>query len=218
MDNVKEIPPITIDWLERTAQKFTISDSGCWSWNRFIGKNGYSQVSMNGVVYSGHRIMYTAVKGEIAKGLQLDHLCRNRACINPSHLEPVTLKLNLQRGRNWQREKTHCPKGHEYTDMNIIRDIIGRRKCKQCSGVAVDQAVRHASEFSGYELKNGVTYMAAKSRYGRGMDIIEATTRPLQARKTCSRLSCMCSCEKPHRECRIDHTVSELSLLSIGDK
>lgn len=79
-----------------------------------------------------HRQAYENVKGKIPDGLELDHLCRNRACYNPEHLEAVTRKVNLSRGLiNQNVRKTHCPYWHEYTKDNTYL-YKGRRNCKKC--------------------------------------------------------------------------------------
>ncbi|MDE2107348.1 MAG: HNH endonuclease [Patescibacteria group bacterium] len=72
-----------------------------------------------------------ANKRQVPSGLQLDHKCRNRFCINPSHLEPVTPGENQRRGDHHNRRKTHCPSGHEYSLTNAIL-YRGRRYCRQC--------------------------------------------------------------------------------------
>lgn len=83
---------------------------------------------------SGHRVAYEDKYGTIPEGMVLDHLCRNRACINPDHLEVVTQRENIMRGvgvaaKNAQ--KTHCKRGHEFTGNNLYR-YKGKRMCRQC--------------------------------------------------------------------------------------
>lgn len=81
-----------------------------------------------------HRVVYELVVGPIPDGMQLDHLCRQRACCNPDHLEPVTCLVNVRRGIGHGSE-THCPKGHPYSGENLqIHQNKGgpRRVCKQC--------------------------------------------------------------------------------------
>lgn len=118
---------------------------GCWT---FIGgcSSGYGQISFgprtDRRVYSAHRFMYQAVIGPVPDGLQLDHLCRNRACCNPAHLEPVTCEENLRRGNGWSgrnARKTHCPQGHALTPENLTVSVYKTasgpkqgRKCKVC--------------------------------------------------------------------------------------
>src|SRR5699024_8246546 len=82
-----------------------------------------------------HRTMYQAVIGPVPAGLDLDHLCRNRACCNPAHLEPVTRQTNLLRGNTIPARRAaveNCPKGHPYDADNTLTDRLGRRNCKAC--------------------------------------------------------------------------------------
>lgn len=110
-------------WLQVT---FGTHDD-CWAWKGAQNNKGYGRVRFNSVAVYAHRLAYELLIGPIPDGLELDHLCRNRACVNPAHLEPVTHQENVARALF----KTHCPKGHEYTDTNTIRD--GRsRKCRIC--------------------------------------------------------------------------------------
>src|SRR3977135_3690762 len=90
---------------------------GCWPWLGSTTGSGYGQIRYGGHLLA-HRIAYVLRKGDIPTGLQLDHLCRNRSCVNPAHLEPVTGRENPLRGGSptaVNAFKTHCPQGHEYT-------------------------------------------------------------------------------------------------------
>lgn len=107
----------------------------CWVWTAALDQDGYGTCRRGGTKRA-HRVAYEELVGPIPDGLVVDHLCRNRACVNPLHLEPVTNRVNLLRGdtaaaRN--AAKTHCPQGHEYTDANTQRKSNGARICRTCS-------------------------------------------------------------------------------------
>lgn len=110
----------------------------CWLWTGRILPNGYGSVSVSGGQYVAHRVAYTLVNGPVPLELDLDHLCRVRACINPSHLEPVTRAENLQRseltGPGKNIRKTHCIRGHSLADARriITRTGVIKRACKAC--------------------------------------------------------------------------------------
>ena len=99
-------------------------------------KGGYGLAFTNGRTRLAHRFIYQCMVGPVAKGLHLDHLCRVRCCVNPAHLEPVTPKVNTNRGINHHSTLTHCPKGHEYAEGNVYRrpgdPSRGGRSCLVC--------------------------------------------------------------------------------------
>lgn len=108
----------------------------CWSIEGQYcqDQHGYGQKYYDGRVQRSHRIAYEILVGPIPDGLELDHLCRNPACYNPRHLEPVTHVENCRRGTAGAHEsvKTHCPQGHEYSDENTLVNTKGSRVCKMC--------------------------------------------------------------------------------------
>ncbi len=125
-----------MDLLDRIGDKFTVGD-GCWEWTASRTTAGYGQTSVAGKYRMAHRALYELLVGPIPNGLQLDHLCRNRGCVRPDHLEPVTQAENLRRGERWQQRKTHCPQGHEYDEANtyVTPSRPTARYCRECNRV-----------------------------------------------------------------------------------
>ena len=111
----------------------------CWEWTGSTSQ-GYGRFRADGRSVFVHRWAYERFRGPIPAGLTIDHLCRNRRCANPDHLEPVTNRENVLRGEGITAQharKTHCPQGHEYTPENIY-SWPGRpngRLCRECMRV-----------------------------------------------------------------------------------
>ena len=108
----------------------------CWEWLGCLSA-GYGRFSLGngGGLILAHRYSYEALVGVIPTGLRLDHLCRNTSCVNPMHLEPVTQRENVLRGRSpaaLNALKTHCPKGHPLSGANLRVDNVGKRRCRAC--------------------------------------------------------------------------------------
>lgn len=113
----------------------------CWLWTGYLEKNGYAYFSYgpssDKTRAAAHRFSYEMVNGPIPDSLQIDHLCRVRRCVNPTHLEAVTARENLMRGIGVaaiNSQKTHCIRGHAFTVENTGpngRDGQGRT-CKEC--------------------------------------------------------------------------------------
>lgn len=108
--------------------------TACWLWTAALG-NGYGRFSeAAGRHFNAHRWLYERAVGKVPSGLDLDHLCRVRACVNPSHLEPVTRRVNVLRGAGHPAKnaaKTKCPQGHPYAGDNL-RVVAGQRRCRTC--------------------------------------------------------------------------------------
>ena len=146
-----QIAPLT----EREERNFwrKVSPTGfCWEWTAHKISDGYGgfAVARVGKKYVAHRVSYTLLVGPVAGDLELDHLCRNRACENPDHLDPVTRAVNLSRipspltggaGKmpNWVTSGKNitglCVRGHEYTDENTYTYKDGRTECRICKKI-----------------------------------------------------------------------------------
>lgn len=111
----------------------------CWPWLACRMKDGYGVFRLGGELKKAHRIAYELIKGEIPEGLQLDHICRNTSCVNPSHLEAVTCRENVLRSDNTASKnarKTHCKYGHGFSKQNTFWHPDGRRECRICRRLA----------------------------------------------------------------------------------
>lgn len=136
---------------ERLARIVIDLVSGCWLWTGALD-HGYGVINVDGRMRNAHRVAYELLVGPVPSGLLLDHLCHDparcsggfscihRRCINPDHLEPVTMLENFRRGCRppsfvaaWQRAKTHCPSGHPYSGDNLFFKKSGDRACRECS-------------------------------------------------------------------------------------
>ncbi|MEV0115551.1 HNH endonuclease signature motif containing protein [Streptomyces sp. NPDC050844] len=123
------------DQTDRFLAKVAAGNGGCWHWTGHIKPNGYGQVTVGGRKFNAHRFAYEALRGPIPDGLVIDHLCRNRRCVNPDHLEPVTHQTNALRGigptaRN--AKATHCVRGHDFDAANTYITPNGARQCRAC--------------------------------------------------------------------------------------
>jgi hypothetical protein len=151
MTTLQRFPASLKDLFDRCAYN---PATWCWEWTGPFHRGGYGRVpaGRRGASLQAHRLAYEYTNGPIPEGLQIDHLCRVRCCINPDHLEAVTPSINVQRSlapaaaskrmkemraRQIAIPRTHCPRGHELTAENVIierqqRDGSPVRKCRVC--------------------------------------------------------------------------------------
>ncbi len=117
--------------LGHLVERIEIDANGCWIWQGQPNHHGYGVVS-HWQFGSGlaHRFAWFVFRGRVAEGLTLDHLCRVRLCVNPDHLEPVTMRENLYRSPLVIRSE--CVHGHRYTPENTINRKRGGRECRTC--------------------------------------------------------------------------------------
>ena|SRR6266542_1921582 len=132
------------DYLTRFLSRI-VRSSGCWEWNGAHFKAGYAETWDGKRPLYAHRVAYELWVGPIPDGRQIDHLCRNRGCVNPQHLEVVLPAGNNQRGLSPSAEnmrKTHCKRGHPFDEANTHITPTGRRDCRACW--PIDNAARRA--------------------------------------------------------------------------
>lgn len=138
--------------MERLFAKLTENEAGCWIFTGSLGSTGYGNLAagpphVQGHKFLAHRLTYEYFITAIPEGLHIDHLCRTRACCNPWHLEPVTPKVNAERGLYAMR--THCPSGHPYSTENTAYFNRGNglvtRGCRECRRVRSLQREQRAT-------------------------------------------------------------------------
>lgn len=139
---VMRVRPIAERYWEKVDR---CGDDECWVWKGSLSK-GYGsfflkKVKGRPIRTPAHRMGYELQVGPIPEGMTIDHLCRNRACQNARHLEPVSNRTNLLRGQGWSgrhAQATHCPKGHPYDEENTVIRTNGhiRRNCRKCRNEA----------------------------------------------------------------------------------
>lgn len=134
--------PLTVtriwnDDRRRILSKVTVTDADCWEWGGYLDEKGYGRLVVKKTTAYAHRVLWELERGPVPDGRELDHLCRNPACVNPDHLEPVTHQENIRRGVGPTAEnaaKTHCKYGHPFDAENTILrpDRPGTRECRAC--------------------------------------------------------------------------------------
>lgn len=139
----------------------------CWPWQGSLDSNGYGQHWHDGRLWMVHRDAYTTRTGPIPKDLTIDHLCFNKVCCNPAHLEAVTPKENTRR----MRRVLECPSGHPYDDANTyVRKFDGAKVCRECRNAY--RRKRRA------ERKEGVAAKPVGAAPGRAIKRVARTYRP----------------------------------------
>lgn len=118
------LPNGTITNLE---SKYIKQSNGCWIWIRGCTFKGYPCVWNGKIMDEAHRVIYEQTKGKISEGYDLHHICENKKCVNPDHLEQV-----LHSRHKAKHKKTHCKRGHELTKENTYLGSDGYRRCKIC--------------------------------------------------------------------------------------
>jgi len=133
----------------RISQKIIIEGS-CWNWIGFIHPRGYGTCWNGARMAQAHRVVYEYIRGLIPPNITLDHLCRNRRCVNPDHLEPVTNKENILRGVGLAAQnarKTHCKRGHLFDEQNTFLYRGKVRVCRACHNLYTNKRYHEKRAF-----------------------------------------------------------------------
>lgn len=175
--------PISTADLARFSAKVDKTPT-CWLWTGNLNPAGYGGFKLARKEVRAHRFAYMALVGPVPDGLVLDHLCRVRKCVNPEHLEPVTLGENTLRGETVSARNalvTHCPAGHPYDDGNTYHsDGRAGRRCKECTRVS--SAARYAARLAGEPPKRQVA-KATQCRQGHAFTPDNTYVDPIGRRK-----------------------------------
>ncbi len=125
-----------------------IMPADCWIWTGALTSAGYGSLSFKGKTTLAHRLSYVRHRGAIPPGLVLDHLCRVPACINPDHLEPVTMQVNSARGS--EATKMVCDNGHSLKDAYVFPSMTGRvcRTCRRLNNAKFRLRYKHLGKKS----------------------------------------------------------------------
>jgi hypothetical protein len=176
---------MSTDWFDRKVRPYLLADeAGCWLWQRYRNPNGYGRMWVPGQGHrQTHRVVYEHLVGPIPDGLQLDHLCRARACCRPDHLEPVTQRINSLRGATISADhasRTRCPRGHQLSGSNLVPSHLRRgfRACATCQRERIAEnsaAVRAAFRSLGLSKREYTT------RYGKSTYTALEIVRRLEA-------------------------------------
>lgn len=134
-NKIKDIPYFNDH--ERFFSKIKVNIiTNCWEWTASINKSGYGKFHIINSDYFAHRVSYSLFKNDLTTDLVIDHICRNRKCVNPDHLRVVDVYINITEnslsGAAKNKIKTHCLRGHEFTPENTIRYKKLGRNCRSC--------------------------------------------------------------------------------------
>lgn len=131
---------MTADELLVWLPSQTVSDGECLLWNLFVDpKSGYGYVRYDGHMRLAHKVHWELTNGPVLEGMELDHTCRKRSCINLKHLEPVPHQVNVARGilgettRKRMTRLTTCQKGHLYSEVGVRLNTDGTKRCRACA-------------------------------------------------------------------------------------
>lgn len=126
--------------IKRFEKNFKVLENGCWQWTLKLNEKGYSSFPINKLFCSGHRASMFIYKNVPFRGIKevADHLCRNRGCVNPDHIEMVTHRTNTMRGiglSSMNDKKEICIRGHDLVAPNLRIHKMGFRECRACEKI-----------------------------------------------------------------------------------
>lgn len=134
--------------LEQIKQKILSKilidpNTECWLWQGYADRDGYARIEViGGKNKFVHRLSYEAFTGSIPEGMSIDHICKNRGCCNPKHLQQLSIKENILRGdgaSSKNNKKTHCNEGHEFSAENTYINNRSARVCKTCAKISANK-------------------------------------------------------------------------------
>ena len=149
----------------------------CWMFTGGTDRDGYAVIRLSGRQMRGHRLTWMCLRGSIPIGLVYDHLCRNRACVNPYHGDLVPSRVNVRRSPDWLGNRTQCPQGHLYNEENTrwerCADTVSgwRRVCRRCRQERSANSVRLIAAAA---LSQGLSRRDYIAKYGRGQSAARA--------------------------------------------
>ena len=150
-ESVKENSELRVRFMSKVTRS---SDVACWEWNAAKNEQGYGAFNIEGKTWLAHRVAYFIFRGETPKDLTIDHKCVNRWCVNPFHMQLVSLEENRRLAKE-RRDSiiTHCPNGHELVEGNLVKHMAkqGLRKCLIC--------------FRAYDRKRQIKYRGTEDAY-----------------------------------------------------
>lgn len=121
-----------MNWNRFTSKVSPEPNSGCWLWDGSCNPDGYGMFWMNGRLIGAHRASAILFGLRLFDDCEVDHVCMNKSCVNPGHLEPVSRTENNRRHRESIGRISQCARGHELIGHNVIARPDGRRSCRQC--------------------------------------------------------------------------------------
>lgn len=146
--------------------RIQVQENGCWLYPGEPTKNGYVRLNYQRRKIMSHRFFYEHLRGIIPDDKECDHLCKNRSCCNPNHIELVDRATNARKQDHFLRSKTHCPQGHAYDEANTVyttrQDGGKRRHCREC--MRLYNAKKYQEKMADPE-KRAIIAESAKRRY-----------------------------------------------------